>query len=324
LLVAPATSSGDAPPPTIVLPLRSLGVNDTTLAVSRDLLESSLEQLGVSVMRLPAAFEVSDGGTVCDAPDCAREIGARLGAGQVIYGSLSKLGDKIIARIYGIRVDAGTPHYRDQLASTSESDLDAVMHRFAEGIAAGRSSSDGATIDSVTEQETREPARRASRRGFGVRAGFLFPSGNSYAHADRLAGLRIPLRFETHDFSIESTTLLGLAWGDSQVDWTIFDLSASRIFGTGDVSTFLGAGIGLHVVRLERAEVIRSLGYEYEETTSQDATVPTLDLVAGILALRTYDFELVGEIRYHHSFEDFERIGGHGAHGLQVSFGTSR
>lgn len=55
----------------------------------------------------------------------------------------------------------------------------------------------------------------------------------------------------------------------------------------------------------------------------QTDTVPTLDLVAGLMALRTYDFVVVLELRYHHAFESFDDVGGRGAHGFMLTFGTS-
>ena len=280
---------------TLVLPLRTVGVNDTTLAVSRNLLESSLEDLGVSVQHLPRDTDLPVGEDACDTPDCAQELAQHFQVDQVVYGSLSKLGDKIIARISVIRSGEQAPYYREQLASTTESDLDTVMLRFAEGISAGRANSNLATIDSVTQAETETPARRASRRGFGFRAGFLYPTGDSFAGTERLANLRLAFKVETHNYLIESTALTGLAWGSGQVDWTLFDLSASRIFGTGDLAMFVGAGVGLHVVHVEvNSDVLDpSSGYEYTDTTDQSATAPTFDIVVGVLALRTYDFQVI-------------------------------
>ena len=310
---------------TLVLPLRSIGVSDTTMLVSRDLLIGSLQDLGVhfSAASPEEAPPLPAGREACDDADCAAALGRQHGADQVIYGSLSRLGGKIIARLNVLRVEETTPYYRDQLTATSEEDLDQVMRRFAEGIASGRPNSNRASVESVTQAETLTPARRATRTGFGLRAGFLFPTGNSFGGADRLTNFHAVWKYELHKFQLETTTMLGFTWGEGNRDWTIFDLSASRIFGTRDFTPFVGAGIGVHSVTVER-QLPSSYYPGYYVPVSQSKTAPSIDLVAGFIALRTYDFEAVLEIRYHYIFEQFAEVGGNGANGVLVTIGTSR
>ena len=321
-------AQADPPSGTLVLPLRSIGVSDTTIFVSRDLLIESLQDLGVQLSgAAPAEAPLPGGREACADADCAAALGRQHGASQVIYGSLSRLGGKIIARLNVLRVNETAPYYRDQLTATSEEDLDQVMRRFAEGIASGRPNSDRASVGSVTQAETMTPARRASRAGFGLRAGFLFPTGNSFGGADRLTNFHAVYKYELHEFQLETTTLLGFTWGDGNYDWTIFDLSATRIFGTKDFTPYLGAGIGVHSVTVERQQntyVVFPPYPPYYLSGRQSKTAPSVDLVAGFIALRTYDFEAVLEIRYHYIFEKFDQVGGNGANGVLVSIGTSR
>ena len=313
---------------TLVLPLRSIGVSDATSAVSHELLVGSLGDLGVEVASPTSELgALPSGADACDAPECAAALGRQYGVSRVVYGSLSKLGGKIIARLNVLRVEETAPYYRDQLTATSEEDLDTVMRRFAEGIAAGRPNSDRASVESVTQAETFTSARRAARTGFGVRAGFLFPTGNSFGGADRMTNLHAVFKYEVRDFQIESTPVLGFSWGEGNFDWTILDLSATRIFGTQDLAGYLGVGIGVHSVSVEnrQAGLITSPYYpSYYYSVRQTATAPSVDLIAGLLGLRTYDFEAVLEIRYHFIFENFDEVGGNGANGIMVTFGTSR
>jgi hypothetical protein len=327
-----AVSAAQEPsaPRTLVLPMRALGVSDTTVLVSGDLLVGSLEDLGMDVVRLDSAQPPLPGGPdACDDPACAGDLGREHDAELVVYGSLSRLGGKIIARLNVLRTGEPAPYYRDQLTATSEDDLDTVMRRFAEGIAAGRPNSNRATVESVTQAETQTPARRATRSGMGIRAGFLFPTGGSFGGAERLTNLRAAYRYEFRDFQIETTPLLGFTWGKGNFDWSILDLGASRIFGTGDFSTYLGASFGVHSVTVQRTRtMVYSYpgypAYTYEAEVRQTETVPTIDLVAGIMALRTYDFVAVLELRYHYVFESFDDVGGDGAQGVMLTFGTSR
>ena len=313
----------------LVLPLRTIGVSDATAAVVRDLLEGEIESRGVAVV--PAsrmAVDLPQGEAACDDAACAAEVAGRQGASRVVYGSLSRLGGKIIVRIRALRIGEASPYYAEQIAATTEEDLDAVVRRVADGIAAGRSNADRATVDTVTDEETLVPRRRASRSGIGPRAGFLFPSAGSYGDTERLTSLRLTHMYETRKFLVESTPFLGLAWRSGTVEWTILDLFGARIFGVGDFTPYVGAGLGVHSVRVERkgTTTYESGGssYSYPTSRTQSETTLTGDVGVGLLALRTYDFVVVVELRYHYVFADFDRLGGDGAHGIAITFGTSR
>lgn len=330
--ISPRAASAQSDSRMLVLPFRSVGVSDATANVSRELLMGSLADLGLEVVNGDSAsMPLPHGTEACGEPACAAALGRERGATRVVYGSLSQLGGKIIARLNVLRVDEAAPYYRDQLTSTSEEDLDRVMRRFAEGIASGRPNSDRASVESVTQAETLTPPRRATRRGAGIRAGFLFPTGNSFGGADRLTSLHAVYRYELGDLQVETSTLLGLSWGDGNVDWTLLDVSASRLFGTQDFTTYLGAGLGVHSVTVERRELVTytypgvpPYTYTYQQGVQQTETAPTLDLVAGILALRTYDMSLNLEMRFHYVFANFDEVGGDGANGVRVTLGTSR
>ncbi|MFN8547712.1 MAG: hypothetical protein U0527_07000 [Candidatus Eisenbacteria bacterium] len=313
---------------TLVLPLRSVGVSDTTCEVSRALLEGGLRDQGVVLVNGAAASNLPSAAAACGDPDCAAAILAERGADQIVYATLGKLGDKVIVRIGALRAGETAPFFSDQLTASVEEDLDAVMRRAAEAIAAGRPNASRATIDSVTQQEAKPPVRRATRSAVAPSAGFLFPSDNAFGGVDRMTTLKLTHRFESRELLVQSTVLAGLAWGDDAIDWTILDVAVSRVMGTGDIASYVGGGVGIHRVGAQKS-VTRWVQNPYGEpslwhdTSRQDEVAPSLDLVAGILALRTYDFELVLDLRYHHVFERLEDIGG-GAHGFIVTLGTSR
>jgi hypothetical protein len=324
---APALSSETSQ--TLVLPLRTIGVSDTTAVVVGDLLQGEIESHGLAVVpasRLPA--DLPAGEAACDDAACAAEMGGRHGASRVVYGSLSRLGGKVILRIRALRIGAASPYYAEQITATSEEDLDAVVRRVADGIVTGRSNADQATIDTVTDEETLVPRRRASRSGFGPRAGFMFPAAGSYGDTERMTSLRLTHLYETRKFLVESTPLLGLAWRSDTLEWTILDIFGARIFGVGDFTPYVGAGLGVHSVHVEKMGTATSRFdgniYSYPTSQSQTETTLTGDIGVGLLALRTYDFVVVVEVRYHYVFADFDRLGGDGAHGIALTFGTSR
>jgi hypothetical protein len=311
---------------TLLLPLRTVGVSDTTATVARDILAGELESRGLSMLGRGSVPALPSGPRACDEVDCALSLARERQAAQVIFGSLSRLGEKVIVRVRALRVGDTAPYYTDQLSALTEEDLDTIMQRIAEGIAEGRANSARATVESVTRAETETPRRRAGRSGVGLRAGFIFPDGDSYG-GDRLTSLRLVYKFEGRGFLIESTALLGLAWRDGSIEWTPVDIFAGRIFGKGDLSGYLGGGLGMCSLHLEREvgcpECVPGTQCACTHTVSEAATTLSADLGGGLLAFRTYGYQIVVDLRYHYVFEEFDKIGGHGAHGIALSFGTS-
>lgn len=323
ILAVPAAAAQAA---TLVLPWRTVGVSDTTAAVARDLLVGELEGRGISMLGRDEAQPLPAGLQGCDEVECATALARERQAAQVIFGSLSQLGEKVIVRVRALRVGEATPYYTDQISALTEEDLDTVMRRIAEGIAAGRANSDRATIESVTREETKTPRRRAGRSGIGLRAGAIFPDGNSYGD-DRLTSLRLVYKYEANEFIIESTALLGVAWGGGTVEWMPLDVFAGRVFGKGDGAVYAGGGLGIRSVHVERDAACPACDpgtYCYcDETISDSATTLSADIGGGFIAFRTYSYQIVVDLRYHYVFESFDKLGGHGAHGIALTFGTS-
>jgi hypothetical protein len=310
---------------TLILPFRTVGVSDTTASVTRDLLAGELETRGVSVLGRDPTLPSGPRG--CDETGCAADLARRRRAAQVVFGTLSRLGGKVIVRVRALRPEDAAPYYADQLTALTEDDLDTVMRRVAESLVAGRANSERATIESVTREEARIPRRREGRSGIGLQAGFLFPDGDSYG-GEHLTSLRLVYKFEARGFLIQSTALLGLAWGHGALEWTPLDVFAARVFGVGDLSAYLGGGLGVRSTRIRRdvpcepgcspPALCEGLCSESEGTTTLSAEVG-----GGILAFRTYSYEVVVDLRYHYLFAGFDRVGGKGAHGIVLSFGTS-
>ncbi|MBD3162418.1 MAG: hypothetical protein GF328_09945 [Candidatus Latescibacteria bacterium] len=310
----------------LVLPFVSMGVSDTTVSVFRALLADELEARGVRLVGVEERDAWHHPGIEpCELPDCARDRALLAGAEGVVYGNLRRLGRKVIVRARALRLAEPDPFYRDRLPAMQVEDLDRVALRIAEGIAGGRPDSREATVESVIDEETRKPRLRSTRKGLGIRAGFLVPVDKSYGDVNRLTCFSIPFKFETDDYFLETTTLAGIAFGRSfdAVDWTIFDLFGARVFGLGDRAAYVGAGVGIHSVHAELEEE----GF-YDPIpppeASQSATTFAIDAGVGLLLLRTYDFQVVLDLRYHYVFEDFEEVNDRGAHGVRFSFGTNR
>jgi hypothetical protein len=322
IIVAAAPALASSTPQMLVLPLRTIGVSDTTATVVGDLLQGELEGHGVTVF--PASRLSADtprGESACDDAACASAAASSYEVSRVVYGSLSRLGGKIILRVRALKAGEATPYYTDQLTSTTEEDLDAVVRRVADGLAAGRPNAEHATVETVTQQETQEPRRRASRSGVGVRAGFIYPISDSYAGLDRLTSLRLAWKYETRDYFIDSTPVLGFSWRSGCVEWTVLDLFLARIFGRGDLAPYAGAGLGVHALHLERDP--RPSDPDPYQGPSHSETTLSADIGFGCLALRTYDLSIIVDVRYHIVLADFDHLGRY-PQGVSIMFGTSR
>ena len=301
-----------------------------TSRVFASLIAGELENQHVPVVpasALPA--DLPTGESACDESACAVQAARAVAAERVVYGTLTRLGSKVLVRVRAQGVDATEPDYSDQLTATTEDDLDSVARRIALTLSGGDPNAQRATLGSITEQETRTPRRRLARAGMGLHGLVLFPMANSYTGGSQLAGFRFTTRYETPaGVFVESTPLLGIVWGAGNVEWTILDVAAGRTLGEGDFAPYFLGGLGLHTVHLQRSIPYTSVSpygtYAYEQTFTQNATTLAADIGAGWMMLRTYDFSLLADLRYHVVFGSFDRVGGKGAHGLSVSFGTAR
>lgn len=78
-------------------------------------------------------------------------------------------------------------------------------------------------------------------------------------------------------------------------------------------------GLGVHWIR----RVIDSR-WDFSTNYVETATVPTFDVMFGVLALRKSDLAIVTEARYHYSLGRLEPALADRAHGILVSVGINR
>ncbi len=319
----------------LLLPFDTIGIDYTTGAVAVSILGYQLTESGATtIMTTQTGDPLPSGAIACYDLDCASELARQQDVDQVIFGSISRLGEKRIVRVSALKTGETSPFYMDQLSALSDEDLEAVMIRIAESITAGLPNSDQATVESVIEAETRPPRLRKSRGGLGARAGFLFPVNHSYGKADRLTSLRFLHKIESRHYFIETTALTEWAWGDDQFDWTLFSIYGARILSKGDVSPYTGFGMGIHVITLDQSpshahqsEISfspdRPLDLHYSSSSQQTKACLVLQGGVGLLMMRTFDYELFFDIRYRLALESFEDLADEKAHGIMLTFGTN-
>lgn len=175
--------------PYAVLPFVPVGMDSITARVASGLLLSELRAQGIAVVD---KWDV--------APTESPQDAARLAGSDVemaVYGSLSQLGNKILAEVNVVKVATSEIVYNDRLTSQSTEDLEAVMRRLAKGVATGKKMSETVTVESVTAAEAQTPRRRASFSSVGLKVGYLWPMEDSWGGMTKMTVVDFVYRYET-------------------------------------------------------------------------------------------------------------------------------
>jgi hypothetical protein len=180
---------------------------------------------------------------------------------------------------------------------------------------------DDDSAGSTDATEEIEPRRSLATQG--PRFGTVHPIAGSFAGVEKMMTFAWVWRHQTPAFTVEMVPALGLTWGGDvdrdggQVrDWTILDLFIAWAPYAYDVTPIVGAGIGLHGLRLER---------DTETGRHRDSTLGvSLSAGAGVVLFRTYDFQVALDARYHVMLDRFAKVDGKGAHAITFAFGLQR
>ena len=286
--------------PYAVLSLTPVGVDSVTARVASGLLLSEMRAQGLSVMDKREL-----GATESPLQAANRLQGS--GAEFAVYGTLSKLGAKLLVEVNVVKVATAEVAFTDRLDSETTEDLDIVIRRLARGIATGQKAGATATVENITATETRTPRRRASFSSMGMRAGYMWPTGSSWGGVSKMIVIDFVYRYETNKWELEVIPLLGFRGsgdednGNGAFDWTIFDFSFHYFLTPTDVSPYVGGGLGFHSVHASETHNHSSI--------SDDATAFAINAGGGFMFFRTYDFRLTADLRYQyvaHTFKGLE------------------
>ena len=113
----------------LIYDFKATGLNEATVSAIHELFKAELTEFG---------YNCADAsGEVCTDANCAAEGAKKTGTNQALYGTLSRLGDKIIVSIYVADVTGANIH-TDKLTSETVENLDVVVGRLARGISEGK------------------------------------------------------------------------------------------------------------------------------------------------------------------------------------------
>ncbi len=277
-----------------VLPMNARGVDQVTAETFRDLLQ--LELAGLTPHRFLA------GTSPCADDACAQAVGEAVGADVVVYGSLSALGEEVIAAVTVYDVAAGQPRGADRLTAQRVEELDTIAERLAEAIVSGVSAEETAELGVIIEEESEAPLRREGDNGFGLRVGGFFPLSDHYAEAGPGILFDVAFWFETLDFVIEPR--IGVRFDTDRSDEATYfefpiDIGGYYVLGRGDFAGLLGGGIGVHFISESRPSV---QGTRSVIQTAQNTLLD--DPLWGFNFLRTYSTRLALTAEYSITFAE--------------------
>ncbi|MBI3072621.1 MAG: hypothetical protein HYY84_10955 [Deltaproteobacteria bacterium] len=283
-----------------------LRFNRVGSAANSDLADTFQDLLAGEIRRhvTPNADRLTS--TRCETIACAKKIGRASAARFALFGSLSRLGSKVIVQSTLVDVDSGAATASQKMSVTRVEELDAAATRMALAYARGTSTDDTAELGLVTSGEAKPEKRREGARGFALKIGGAIASPEP---GSALGGLLFDASywFEAASFSIEPR--IGIRFSPkssgSRFVTLPIEVGANYIFSRSNVAPFLGFGAGLHFM-WESRETTLTTGNVLATTTTKlledQAWAFGISGRAGILFFRTYAMRMLVTAEYSLSF----------------------
>jgi hypothetical protein len=280
-----------------VLHLKPVGVSYATAETVASLLASDLTGYGHTVLNPDAMDAMAGEELQCYQIECAADAGVMANVEQVIFGSVSTLGEKHIVQLSVVNVMTREVIWAGSLAAKTAEDLDTVVKRLAKSISEGKKAEETVEVELVTAEEGKEPMRRRVFHTFGTTAGMVVPLAG-YAGSDALYNLGWLYWYETPRLVAEvagyatfpGNAETGEAWEFCPVEFSLLYMLSKK-----DISPYFGGGIGFGGLILDPGEAAYGL---------------TLNAGGGLVFMRTYDIRFIVDARYHINMADVPGVDG--------------
>ena len=256
--------------------------------------------------RFGLALEPVD--AVCGDVTCASRIGQAAGASKVVFAQVQKVGDGNYFALSSVDFSRNGKYSTAMESFRDVEELETAIPRAFDALQRAERASAGAAVAVAPPppHDVSDNRRRAASTYVGFTMGMMYPLAGTYAwveekdvyddHWHRLGTRREEKRIELSQWEFGVAAWLALnddvavtfdvavrgpesGPGDYQI---FFDVGAVRFLSDGDVSPFVGAGLGVHPGPADdngRNDRKRYMG-------------PALNLNAGVLFMRSYAFSL--------------------------------
>lgn len=281
-----------------LLTFKPVGIESNITEAISQLMESELSSYGHTVVP-PDKIEEKLGKTVeCYNKECAAEIGTQMGLEKVIFGSLTKIGEKHIISAVVVESQTGEIVFSDKVTSKTAEDLDVCVSRLVKSIEYGKEVEETAEVGKITEEEVEKGVKRkkaffSSGGGFGIGIPVM---GYGDASDNTINYYGFKGWYETPKFAAEFDWYFGSSGAFELNEWSL-GISLLYFFTTTDFSPYLSVGVARKSI---------TIGYYYYDYTTGLA----LETGGGLVIFRTYDFRLVLDGRLSTSFNTIGDIDG--------------
>lgn len=283
-----------------VTPFATLGVDPASAQTAYALLRQELAKSEELVLLPEAPISEALQDRTCFETECAVALGRTLSADRVLLCSLNRLGEKVIVQYLLVDVAGAKNLLSDNTTSSTIEDLETVMKRIARCVQTLRPFEESGHVGLITQRETFEPRRKSARKYMGLSFGYLYPQ-NGYDEADRHFAADLRTGYEMSQFTVGSQLAVqhGFAW----------NIYGSYLLTDTDVCPYVGGALGFHWVSHESPSHWVYDGnqqYPYYEEDKREGDGFELRLHTGARFFRTYNFQVLLNLDYAISFNDFD------------------
>jgi hypothetical protein len=285
-----------------LLPIISNGIDEASTLTTESILRMELgKQTAINLSTEKKTLRPLDG-ELCYDEECAKAIGEKLEVDQVAICKLNLLGKKIIVQYFLVDVLSGKNILAEQTTALNIDDLEPVINRVAISIAKESSFSENVEVGNVVGKESIASLRRKSRYNFGVGFGYLYPQ-DGYDSGDKSFTLSAYFDHEINDYAV------GLMAGAR--DGFAINIYGAYLFSKTDLCPYIGTSLGIHWVQHDDFynydnNYSNENDYNYSEPKDLSDSGIELGIKGGVRILHTYNVQLVINLEYIMTFNDYD------------------
>ncbi len=278
----------------LIIPFNSLGIDEVSITTAQNLFKFDLYKY--------CSWEVEESDQTCAKEKCAVELGKEANAQKSFLCNMSMLGEKIIIQFILIDVASSKKILSETTSALSIEDLENVMNRIALSVAREEPLNQTAEVGTITEKEQLPELRRGAERMAGFSFGYLFPQ-QGYDDFDKSFTFDFRAGFEMEQTAIGM--LLAIRKGFAA------NIYGDYLFSKNDICPYLGGAFGFHWVSHNNiSQIVYNVsdnGYYNSRNKQSDGFELTIN--TGLRLFRTYDFQLLLNLDYIFTFNDYNDRG---------------
>ncbi|PID28394.1 MAG: hypothetical protein CSB55_05345 [Candidatus Cloacimonadota bacterium] len=283
----------------LVLPFQNDFSNKTSLGAVRNYLTMLLEEKNFEVV-FANDFEYDSDRALTN--EEIVKSGKSYQADQVVYINMQYLGNKIIILAKIVDAEKQKIVYSKKFTSLKVEELDAVMDETVAGFMKERESKKSVKSEKKkkNKRSLNQPVRKKQAKRYnGITFGYLFPLHGF--DGDRESKLTADYRFSFEMANSRAGVLAGWREGVAA------SLFYNYLFTDGDISPYAGGNLGFHWIDHDSPkDVLDEFGNIIEEKESMREDGIELGLNCGINFFRYYNFQMVANLEYTWTLNDYD------------------